>query len=164
MYKTYIFSLMSTTPQPVAGSASAQAVISREDLITSLNELLEAERAGARVSRETVSQMPAGQGATLVHDIHRDEVHWCSLLLRLLRGMQAQPSDQTGAFYGKAMAIADLQERLMFLNKGQSWVVRRLQQLIPRIADVQMQADLRDMLQAHEGKISQVESQLRTGL
>jgi nitronate monooxygenase len=31
---------------------------------------------------------------------------------------------KVGAFYGKAMAIADLSERVAFLNRGQGWVAK----------------------------------------
>lgn len=142
------------------GSAVAAGMIAQDELLHALNELLEAERAGARVARETAAQMQSGDLVGLVQDIQRDEVHWCSLLLRVIRAMQARPSDQTGAFYEKAMAIASIEDRLAFLNRGQAWVVRRLQQLIPRIADAQVQADLQEMLSAHERNIARVEDRL----
>jgi hypothetical protein len=58
-----------------------------------------------------------------------------------------------GAFYGKAMAIDELRERIVFLNRGQGWVVRRLREILPRVRDEQLHADLSEMLQSHEVNI-----------
>ena len=89
------------------------APIGTAELITALNELLEAERAGARVTRETAQQIPTNQDLHgLVVDIQHDEVKWCGMLMNVIRSLQATPTDVTGAFHGKAMAIADLTERL----------------------------------------------------
>ncbi len=136
--------------------------IAPEELWAALNELLEAERAGARVARETAAQIPLDSDLHgLVQDIQRDEVHWCGLLLQLIRELAGTPSDQTGAFHGKAMAIADLGERLVFLNRGQAWVVRKLQALIPRVSEPHIQAQLQAMLDAHVGNIDRVERRLQ---
>lgn len=135
--------------------------IGHAELLTALNELLEAERAGARVARETATQIGSGgEMHGLVQDIQHDEVRWCGMLMRVIRALPATPSDQTGAFHGKAMAIEDLRERLAFLNRGQAWVVRRLQALIPRVGDAAVRAELQAMLDAHVGNIARVEQRL----
>ena len=46
---------------------------SRDELIAALEALLEAERAGARVTLETARAAGDGPIGTLMHDIHRDE-------------------------------------------------------------------------------------------
>ena len=56
------------------------------------------------------------------------------------------------------MAIPDLEQRLDFLNRGQAWVVRRLEALIPRIQDAQIRADLALMLDAHRSNIKRVDA------
>mgnify|MGYP001424678525 CR=1 FL=1 len=81
----------------------------RDEVLVALNELLEAERAGARVAMETVRAMSPSALATLVQEIHKDEVRWCSMLMRTIRAMEGTPSSATGAFWGKAMAIPDLE-------------------------------------------------------
>lgn len=134
--------------------------IATDELLAALNELLEAERAGARVARETAGQMPAGALATLMSEIQRDEAHWCGVLLSAIRSLGATPSDRTGAFWGKAMAIADVGERLAFLNLGQAWVVRKLQALVPRLEHERIRADLEEMLRAHVENIRRVEGHL----
>ena len=132
--------------------------VSRDELLAALNELLEAERAGARVAMETGRDIPPSPLATLVQDIHRDEVRWCSMLMRSIKSMEGNSSSATGTFWGKAMAIPDLEQRLSFLNRGQAWVVRRLEALIPRVEDAQVRADLANMLEAHRSNIERVDA------
>ena len=145
-------------PGPVGPAAENKATAAtRGELLLALNELLEAERAGARVAMETARDMPTSPLRSLVQDIHRDEVHWCSMLMRTVKSLEGQPSSATGAFWGKAMAIPDLQERLRFLNRGQAWVVRRLEALLPRCPDAQVRDDLTAMLTAHHVNIDRVD-------
>jgi nitronate monooxygenase len=59
------------------------------------------------------------------------------------------------------MAIADLSERLAFLNRGQAWVVRKLQALIPRIGEQATRTELQAMLDAHVVNIDRVERRLQ---
>ena len=98
----------------------------KNELIIFLNELLEAERAGARVTLESARAAGDGPIAELMRTIQRDEARWCGMLLRPLERAGQEPSSKVGAFYGKAMAIADLGERITFLNRGQGWVVRKV--------------------------------------
>ena len=135
----------------------------RAELLAALNELLEAERAGARVAMETGREIHSQELAALVADIHKDEVHWCGMLMRTIKSLGATPSSATGAFHGKAMAIPDVEDRLKFLNRGQAWVVRRLEALIPRLDVPQARADLEAMLQAHRQNIERVESRFSEG-
>ena len=129
-----------------------------KELLAALNELLEAERAGARVAMESARGIPPSALATLVQDIHTDEVHWCGMLMRTIKSMNGTSSSATGAFWGRAMAIPDLAQRLSFLNRGQAWVVRRLEALIPRVDDAQARADLALMLEAHRRNIERVDA------
>lgn len=131
--------------------------ISSDELITALNELLEAERAGARVALETANQIKGHNLAPLVIDIQQDEVRWCKMLLGVIGSLGYLPSTNTGDFYEKATAIEDLKERLLFLNRGQGWVVRRLGKLIPRIEESHIRSQLQLMLDAHILNIRRVE-------
>ena len=107
----------------------------KDELIAFLNELLEAERAGARVTLESARAAGNGPLAELMRRIQRDEARWCAMLAGHLKALGAAPSAKVGAFYGKAMAIADLGERIAFLNRGQGWVVRKLREMLPRVRD-----------------------------
>ena len=102
----------------------------KAELAVFLNELLEAERAGARVTLRSVRVAGAGPIAKLRWTIQRDETRWCAMLIRHLNALGEAPSVKVGAFYGKAMAIADIGERVAFLNRGQGWVVRILREML----------------------------------
>lgn len=134
----------------------------KDELVAALNELLEAERAGARVSLESARAAEAGPIAVLMEMVEHDERRWCAMLLEHLKRLGAEPSPNVGAFHGKAMAIADLAERVKFLNRGQGWVVRKLAALLPRVRDPGLQNDLRAMLDAHEANIAHAEDVLRS--
>ena len=79
------------------------------------------------------------------------------MLLGIIRSLGYLPSATTGDFYKKAIAIEDLKERLLFLNRGQGWVVRRLEKLIPRIQESNIRSQLQAMLDAHIQNIQRVE-------
>lgn len=63
---------------------------SRDEMLVALNELLEAERAGARVAMETARDMPPCALSTLMQDVHKDEVRWCSMLMRTIKALEAR--------------------------------------------------------------------------
>jgi hypothetical protein len=127
--------------------------MTQDELIAFLNELLEAERAGARVTLDSARAAGSGPVAQLMSDIQRDEARWCAMLARHLKVLGVTPSARVGAFYEKAIAIADLSERIAFLNRGQGWVVRKLREALPRIRNDRVHADLAEMLRSHEANI-----------
>jgi nitronate monooxygenase len=134
--------------------------LTNEELISALNELLEAERAGARVLLETAQQNPPQNLAVQINEIQRDEVRWCKMLINVIRSLEIEPSSKTGEFYIKAIEILDLNERLIFINRGQGWVVRRLSEIIPRIQDVDICKRLEEMRDAHVDNIELVKKSL----
>jgi hypothetical protein len=126
----------------------------KEELIAFLNELLEAERAGARVTLQSARAAGSGPIAELMRTIQRDEARWCAMLLRHIKALGEVPSPKVGAFSDKAMAIADLGDRITFLNRGQGWVVRKLREMLPRVRDNRLHTDLTEMLRSHEANIA----------
>ncbi|MGH7115964.1 MAG: DUF6306 domain-containing protein [Stellaceae bacterium] len=126
----------------------------KDELAAFLNELLEAEHAGARVTLESARAAGGGPIAELLRGIQHDEARWCGMLAGHIRAAGAAPTAKVGAFYGKAMAIADLSERIAFLNRGQGWVVRKLRDMLPRVRLDQLHADLARMLRSHEANIA----------
>ncbi|KWC13254.1 2-nitropropane dioxygenase [Burkholderia ubonensis] len=135
----------------------------RDALLAVLDELLEAERAGARVASETAAEIHDPELHRLVAGIRLDEAHWCSVLVDAIRSLNATPTRKTGAFYEKAMAIDDLAERMAFLNRGQRWVVRKLQALLPTLDNPEIHRALTLMLVSHEKNIGHVDARLREG-
>lgn len=125
----------------------------RDEILAALNELLEAERAGARVALASVGDAVSADHAAMMRDIRADEARWCAMLTRQIRRLGGTPSRRCGAFRGKAMAISDPIERLAFLNRGQAWVVRKLAELTRRVRDDALHADLRQMAESHRVNI-----------
>ncbi|AOI74481.1 2-nitropropane dioxygenase [Burkholderia ubonensis] len=152
---------MSHQTRGEAGPAPVDA--QRDALLAVLDELLEAERAGARVASETAAEIHDPELHRLVAGIRLDEAHWCSVLVDAIRSLNATPTRKTGAFYEKAMAIDDLAERMAFLNRGQRWVVRKLQALLPTLDNPEIHHALTLMLVSHEKNIGHVDARLREG-
>lgn len=135
-------------------------------LIARLNELLEAERAGVRVTVQTLAQIQEQQDPALhalVNAIHHDEAQWCVLLMHAIRDLGCKPGTRTGDFHARAMAISDLHERLLFLNRGQGWVARKLRELLPLVEDdPALHRGLARMLLSHEQNLDKVNQALET--
>ena len=55
------------------------------------------------------------------------------------------------------MALDGLDARLKLLNRGQSWVVRKLKEVMPKITDEAFRKQLQGMLEVHERNIDQCE-------
>jgi hypothetical protein len=153
----------SRSPVCWAGQAEGtyMGYLSRDELIAFLNELLEAERAGSRVTLESAVQASDPATKSLLGAIQRDEAKWCGVLMKAIHAAEGEASKQTGAFHAKAMAIADLSERMAFLNRGQGWVVRKLRETLPKIRDDALHQDLSEMLSRHEQNILLAEAHLR---
>ena len=128
----------------------------RDELLAALNELLEAERAGAKVALHSRNAIPGERYATTIRQVRDDEARWCAMLSAEIRRLGGTPSEATGAFLAKAMAIADPRERMAFLIRGQGWVVRKLEALRPRVRDDQLHAALGEMLDNHRQNIDLV--------
>ena len=130
--------------------------LSHDELLAFLNQMLEAERAGARallrVSRETKS----AEIALMSKDIQKDETRWCAMLTSAIEKLDGRPSQETGQFYEKVMALAEDRARLALVNRGQDWVVRKLREVLPRISDAALADDLAVMLASHEENIAKV--------
>jgi hypothetical protein len=133
----------------------------REEIVAALNELLEAERAGARVALASGKRVVDAPYGTLMAAVRADEARWCAMLSRHLKRLGATPSRRMGAFYAKAMAIEGPSDRLAFLNRGQQWVVRKLEGLIPRVRDEHLHHELKAMLEGHRDNIDAAADYLR---
>lgn len=132
----------------------------RDDLIAALTELLEAERAGLKVGARLIGMAEDPQMLALTRRVRDDEGRWCRMLVGALRRLGARPSNKVGDFCDKVMALEGLSARLALLNRGQAWVVRKLQALLPKVRDDQLHDDLRAMLEAHLANIELTERAL----
>lgn len=127
-----------------------------DELLIFLNEMLEAERAGAKALLHISKEAHEESAAALAMAVHHDEARWCAMLIAAIRLHGGTPSNATGAFYEKVLAITDMKARLAFVNRGEGWVVKKLKEAIPRIADEHLAKDLGVMLTSHEENIAKV--------
>jgi len=140
------------------GSDIYMGFATRDELVAALNELLEAERAGARATLRRHRPADDREMAAFLVKVHGDEARWCGMLSAAIRMLGGKPSRRCGAFYGKVIAIADPAERLAFLNRGQAWVVRKLDALTPRVRDEALHASLREMADSHRENIGRTDA------
>jgi nitronate monooxygenase len=127
-----------------------------DELLAFLNEMLEAERAGAKALLHVSKEAHDETVASLAMAVHHDEARWCAMLTAAIRLHGGNPSQATGAFYEKVLAIPEEKARLSFVNRGQGWVVKKLKEAIPRISDEHLAKDLAVMLTSHEENIAKV--------
>jgi hypothetical protein len=139
----------------VAPETTAQAVAAL------LNELLEAERAGALVLSAWLEELPVASAAWLrLRAVQRDEARNCARLIDLLLGMGEIPSLKTGDFLRRARQTSGWANRLAFLNRGQAWVVRKLSEALPRLAASPGREVLERMCSSHRENIAACEALL----
>lgn len=135
--------------------ASYFGQMSRGELVIFLNNLLEAERAGARGVGEMSKQATSPEGHKLLRAAAKDEATFCAMLTRHIVRLGGVPSSKTGAFYQKLAAVEPGREQLDLLNRGQGWVVRELHNALPKIGDELLHKDLTEMLRVHRQNIEQ---------
>lgn len=141
----------------------ATVPLAGEALIACLNRLLEAERAGAKVLSRFVDDGPWGnEPRAKLRAVGRDESHNCAILIGLIHALNGTPSTATGDFVAKALAVDGWPARLAFLNRGQAWVVRTINEALPRIDNDDVRRALATMADSHRLNIDLTEA-IRVG-
>ncbi len=125
-----------------------------------LNVLGEAERAGGRVLYELTEQAQSLELSELLRKVGHDEGYYAGELMAHVRRLGGTPSNRTGDFVGKVRAVADFRGKLELLNRGQRWVVRKIAERLPAIADPRLHAFLTVMAKGHDANIGAVEEML----
>ena len=137
-------------PHAHAASLPSTPDDARQAWVAMLQELLAAERAGARVAAASLSETRDAAQRRLLEQIRQGEAESCRRLSACLRHLQVEPTRDIGAFHGKAMAIRSLDERLAFVDRGQRWVIRRIAEQLPLCRDAFVKAELEAILRTHE--------------
>lgn len=133
------------------------------DLLVLLNALLEAERAGAKAATVFRHEYANSDAAALIEQVRRDEAWCCGMVSGWIAKLGGEASQRTGDFLEKVLAKQGLQARLAFLNRGQDWVVRQLQAVIPTLDAGPLRADLQCMLDMHAVNIEACAAYLADG-
>jgi nitronate monooxygenase len=134
---------------PHATAPPAAASATQEALVPVLQELLAAERAGAKVAAASLSQTRDAAQRRLLEQVRQGEADSCRRLTACLGHLGIEPTREIGAFHDKAMAIADLDQRLAFVDRGQRWVIRRIEAQLPLCDDAFVKAELEEVLKTH---------------
>ena len=100
------------------------------------NEMLEAERAGAKALVVYMSSFERNSEPwKLLRGIQADEAHNCALIGKLVEKSGRAYSHATGEFYDKAVAVKGPRAQLEFLVRGLKWAVREFEKALPELDD-----------------------------
>ncbi|MFN3476864.1 MAG: DUF6306 domain-containing protein [Candidatus Methylomirabilales bacterium] len=121
-----------------------------EEVIEKLNELLEAERAGVEACAKLAEGLEDEElKAYLFQEMKQDEAWSCAGLHKRITALGGIPSEKKGDFTQKVMALEGLIDRLNLLNRGQRWVVKRIDALLASELDEETRAFLQEMRKVH---------------
>jgi hypothetical protein len=128
--------------------------LQNSETVAFLNGLLEGERAGAQGLTAMSKTCTDAALKQLLLDVARDEGRYCVMLRSHLQRFGGTPTDVTGVFYQKLMAREGLAAQLKLLDRGQSAVVRMIDETLPRIADAALRDALTEMREVHVRNIA----------
>lgn len=128
-----------------------------------LNMLSEAERAGGRVLHELTDQAHSLELREMLKKVGHDEGYYAGELAGHVRRLGGAPSNKTGDFVEKVRAVAEFRGKLELLNRGQRWVIRKINEQLPTIDDQTLHAFLHVMAEGHEVNICALEKALAAG-
>ena len=128
-----------------------------------LNILGEAERAGGRVLHELTGEALSLELRELLKKAGHDEGYYAGELSAHVRHLGGVPSNKTGDFVEKVRAVPDFKGKLELLNRGQRWVIRKIDENLPKIDDEPLRAFLRVMADGHETNIGALDKALAEG-
>ena len=74
------------------------------------------------------------------------------------------PLTKTGDFVEKIRAVGDFRGKLELLNRGQRWVIRKIEENVPTVSDAQLKAFLVVMAEGHRVNIGALEEKLKEGI
>ena len=129
-----------------------------------LNLLGEAERAGGRVLHELTALANSLELREMLKKVGHDEGYYAGELSAHIRRLGGSPSSKTGDFVEKVRAVGEFRAKLELLNRGQRWVIRKIEETAPTIGDAQLKAFLIVMAEGHRVNIGALEDALKNGL
>jgi len=118
-------------------------------IIDRLNELLEAERAGVETLSRLFPEAPSAETQKLFEGVRNDEAWACAGLVRSIKTLGGVASEKKGDFAEKVMNEPTLADRLRFLNRGQGWVVKRLDAFVGDTLPESVSEFLEEMKKRH---------------
>ena len=122
--------------------------------VDGLNEVLEAERAGVETLSRLFPEARTPEMRKLFEQVRDDEAWSCAGLARSIKTLGGVMSEKKGDFAEKVMAEPTLGARLKFLNRGQMWVVKRLDTLLGETLPPSVSGFLAEMKARHLANIA----------
>lgn len=129
-----------------------------------LNSLGEAERAGGRVLHELAELARKPELRELLKKVGHDEGYYAGELAAHVRRLGGAPSNKTGDFVEKVRAVNDLRGKLELLNRGQRWVIRKIEENLATLTDADLHAFLDLMAKGHHVNIGALDDALKEDL
>jgi nitronate monooxygenase len=129
-----------------------------------LNTLGDAERAGGRVLHELTEQAKSLELREMLKKVGHDEGYYAGELSAHVRRLGGAASNKTGDFVEKVRAVADFRAKLELLNRGQRWVIRKIEENLATVADPHLKAFLTVMAAGHHSNIGALEQALKDGM
>jgi len=133
------------------------------DLISFLNKLLEAERAGVKVLSKLLPQINDSNMEKMVKHFLHDEGMNCQILKTVIENSGGEISTSVGDFVQKIGALETLNEKFELLIRGQEWVakyIRKNRKLAIKVSDMMFLESIKvqheenvDRLRAYINKI-----------
>jgi nitronate monooxygenase len=125
---------VATREDAIAGSAAAPMAL--EEYGALLNQLLEAERAGAKLITAYIEGLPPGSATWKgIRAVQGEDALNCAALIRLLVDAELHPSLSVGDVYAKGIAIEGWRQRLEFLNRGRDRAAKTIAAALPRVPE-----------------------------
>ena len=118
-------------------------------LIDRMQELLEAERAGVKSLDAMADHASDVEKKELFTLFRNEEGKFCAGLFGFLQARGAVPTTNVGAFADKVLALPTETEQVALLVKGQSWVVRKIDEIPPAEMNAGEKAFFADMREVH---------------
>jgi nitronate monooxygenase len=152
---------MNTSEEVISITTRAWAPsMAAEEYGAFLNQLLEAERAGAKLLSAYLDELPPDSFKwKSIRAVQLDEARNCAVLIHLLLEAEVTPTSAVGDFYDRGLPIQGLRNRLQFLNRGQAWVAKRIAAALPRVPEA-ARAALQEMYDSHLVNIGNCEALL----
>ena len=132
----------------------------KDELIDLLNRLLEAERSGVKAVSGMVKPLKEGALKEGLKKAKGDEARYVAGLHGFLKRLGVTPSGKVGDFADKLLAIEEIVEQLRFLNRGQGWVARKVEGLLPALTEPEMRDFFTEMLDTHRKNIAWAEKMI----
>jgi len=120
-----------------------------QEIIDRLNELLEYERAGVEAAMGLATSNAPGFSHGELQKFAEDEGWACGGLRKAILRFGGRPSERTGNFAGRVLAVVDEGERVTLLARGQSRVVSKIEALLAKDLDEETRAFLNEMREQH---------------